>query len=234
MPQRSGPFVVQRFQRAALQLWLDAVPGQPAPGTVVLILGGDLAKQFAVVPVAAQAPQAPISDPGAPPVLQYDPAVKPAVDLLVQFDQTHNSSYMRNLAEHHVGIGVGDIPITQDQSVVAVFSPSANIIRVNPRSVHESPQTLAVVIGHESQHAYDRWNGIDIFSEDGCYKAEVAAFKHQSDIWRWLYPGLKNPPASQLEAFFNTVALDIASDPVAFAQTVTTQYKTHGLCAPTQ
>ena len=50
-PQRAGPYMVQRFQRVAFQLWLDAVPGQPAPGTVVPILGGDLAKRFAVVPV---------------------------------------------------------------------------------------------------------------------------------------------------------------------------------------
>src|SRR5581483_1983906 len=54
MPQRFGPFVVQRFQRVALQLWLDAVPNQPPPGSVVPILGGDLAKQFAVVPATAQ------------------------------------------------------------------------------------------------------------------------------------------------------------------------------------
>ena len=59
LPQRSGPFVVQRFQRISLQLWVDAVPGMPPPGSVVGILGGDLVKSAGVVPVAAAQPEAP-------------------------------------------------------------------------------------------------------------------------------------------------------------------------------
>src|SRR4030042_1936153 len=41
-PERFGPFISQRFQRVALQLWLDEVPGMPAPGSVVRVLAGDL------------------------------------------------------------------------------------------------------------------------------------------------------------------------------------------------
>jgi spore germination protein len=59
LPQRSGPFVVQRFQRISLQLWVDAVPGMPPPGSVVGILGGDLVKSAGVVPAAAAQPEAP-------------------------------------------------------------------------------------------------------------------------------------------------------------------------------
>ena len=59
LPEQSGPFIVQRFQRVSLQLWTDNVPGMPAMGTVVGILGGDLLKQAGLVPPEAAAPEAP-------------------------------------------------------------------------------------------------------------------------------------------------------------------------------
>lgn len=58
-PVRSGPFIVQRFQRISLQLWVDDVPGMPRPGSVVGILGGDLYKNAGLVPPDAAAPQSP-------------------------------------------------------------------------------------------------------------------------------------------------------------------------------
>jgi spore germination protein len=58
-PVASGPFVVQRFQRISLQLWVQSVPGMPPAGSVVGILGGDYLKSAGWVPAAAAAPQAP-------------------------------------------------------------------------------------------------------------------------------------------------------------------------------
>jgi hypothetical protein len=58
-PERSGPFIVQRFQRIAFQFWVDEVPGMPPRGSVVGILGGDLLKQAGLVPAAAAAPEGP-------------------------------------------------------------------------------------------------------------------------------------------------------------------------------
>jgi hypothetical protein len=56
-PERRGPFVIQRFQRIALQRWVDATPGMPLPGTVVGVLGGDLLKEFGLVPADATSPR---------------------------------------------------------------------------------------------------------------------------------------------------------------------------------
>lgn len=58
-PVRSGPFVVQRFQRMSLQLWVEDVPGMPPKGSVVGILGGDLLKQHGLVPTEAGQPEEP-------------------------------------------------------------------------------------------------------------------------------------------------------------------------------
>ena len=49
-PERHGPFISQRFQRVAFQLWVEEVPGSPAPGTVIGVLAGDLLKQAGLVP----------------------------------------------------------------------------------------------------------------------------------------------------------------------------------------
>jgi hypothetical protein len=55
-PEKHGPFIVQRFQRIAFQHWTDAVPGMPAPGSVVRVLAGDLAKEQGLIPADAQQP----------------------------------------------------------------------------------------------------------------------------------------------------------------------------------
>ena len=58
-PEQSGPFIVQRFQRVALQLWIEDVAGMPARGSVVGILGGDLLKQRGLIPADAAQPETP-------------------------------------------------------------------------------------------------------------------------------------------------------------------------------
>ncbi len=57
-PESFGPFVSQRFQRIAFQRWVQPVTGMPAPGSVVRVLGGDLAKELSLVPKTAQQPRA--------------------------------------------------------------------------------------------------------------------------------------------------------------------------------
>src|SRR5579862_1455440 len=154
LPQRAGPFVVQRFQRVAFQLWLDAVPGQPAPGTVVPILGGDLAKQFGVVPSSAQQPQGAVSPASNQPVftVQTVPMLQPAITLLSQYDQAHSTNYMQNLADHHVSVIVAPIG---DSGALGFFSPDENTIRISNLVINEDVHDLADLISHESSHALD-------------------------------------------------------------------------------
>lgn len=58
-PEQHGPFITQRFQRISFQLWTDSVPGMPAKGTVVGILGGDLLKEASLLPSGAVQPLGP-------------------------------------------------------------------------------------------------------------------------------------------------------------------------------
>jgi len=87
-PEKSGPFITQRFQRVALQLWVESVPGMPAKGTVVGVLGGDLVKEVALIPTDAAAPgpdndatinptAVPVQTPVATPAPPYQPTPAP-------------------------------------------------------------------------------------------------------------------------------------------------------------
>ncbi len=75
-PERSGPYMAQRFEKAVLQLWLDDVPGQPTAGSVSLVQVGDLLKQLGMIPEEALLPQSPPAPRPAPPA-QAAPAPAP-------------------------------------------------------------------------------------------------------------------------------------------------------------
>jgi len=55
-PEKAGPFVAQRFQRIAFQYWVEDVPGIAKKGDVTTILGGDLLKEFGLIPEVARLP----------------------------------------------------------------------------------------------------------------------------------------------------------------------------------
>ena len=55
-PQAFGPFITQRFQRIALQYWTEDVPGIARKGDITTILGGDLLKEFNLLPFEAKLP----------------------------------------------------------------------------------------------------------------------------------------------------------------------------------
>lgn len=55
-PQAFGPFITQRFQRITLQYWTENVPGMADKGDVKVILGGDLLKEFDLLPFEAKLP----------------------------------------------------------------------------------------------------------------------------------------------------------------------------------
>jgi hypothetical protein len=69
-PERFGPFLAQRFEKAVLQLWLDNVPGLSA-GTVSLVQVGDLLVEAGLIPEDAHLPQ---PSPAPRPVPQTLPS----------------------------------------------------------------------------------------------------------------------------------------------------------------
>ncbi|MFN8534540.1 MAG: hypothetical protein U0556_13455 [Dehalococcoidia bacterium] len=58
-PEKFGPFVVQRFQRVALQYWVEEVAGAPPKGSVVPVLAGDLLAEAGLIPPEARQAETP-------------------------------------------------------------------------------------------------------------------------------------------------------------------------------
>ena len=81
-PERHGPFISQRFQRVAFQLWVEEVEGMPAPGTVVRVLGGDLLKEAGFIP-----PQALAAEERPKPKSLPDPPTTATFEISWDWDQ---------------------------------------------------------------------------------------------------------------------------------------------------
>ncbi len=63
-PETFGPFITQRFQRIALQYWTEDVPEIGIrKGTVTTVLGGDLLKEFGLIPSEAKQPHSIVDRP---------------------------------------------------------------------------------------------------------------------------------------------------------------------------
>ena len=212
LPERFGPFVSQRFQRVTLQLWLDTVPGMPAPGTVVRVLAGDLAKEAGLIPAEAMRPQPPPPPLPADPlaraqaVLGSEPAYVPLADAL---------------ARYQVSLVFGSLP----RQLGAAFFTRARRVVVNERYRTSSPLALAALLAHEAQHVLDVFSGEDVRSPEGCYAAEARAFEVQAAVWQaFTGPGGKFPPADDLERHLNDVLRLRQSDPERFVANLRRSY----------
>lgn len=214
-PQRFGPFIAQRFQRVVLQLWVDVVPGMPAPGTVTPMLAGDLFKQFGLVPAPSAAP-----GPAAESVA-VDPPLRPALGILAGYDAAQGSNYVQNLAQNVVSVRFGPLPA----HVLGAFDPRRNGITVSDSLKGRQVDLLAEVISHESSHALDYWSKVDIFSPSGCMATELTAFRHQAEVWNYLHPGGKPNPVDRVDSMFNLVLTEVATNPAGFADRLSRIYK---------
>ena len=95
MPEKHGPFIAQRFQRITFQHWVDEVPGAPSKGSVTAVLGGDLLKEFGLLPIRAMQPhsleesQAAAEQPvGAAPEVTPTPTAAPQATATPEADVT--------------------------------------------------------------------------------------------------------------------------------------------------
>ncbi len=203
-PVRSGPFLVQRFQRVALQLWLEQVPNMPAPGTVVRVLGGDMLKDAGLLPVEGLRPL-----PANSPYLRIDPVLRRPVEILYG---TRNG---RRLVEVMQQNGV---PIVMEQSDnprrSAYFQyfrkgqtvvPGTSSIQVNTRWVKSDPKALAAVLAHEGTHADLLFNHIIPSGQElSCEEEEQEAYSAGAGFWEEMYgPRGKAVAADDLDRELN-------------------------------
>ncbi len=206
-PERRGPFVIQRFQRVALQLWVDRVEGMPAPGKVVRVLGGDIMKELGLLPAPSVRPTTLDY-----PLLQVDAGLRAAVNLLS--DDRIANGYAQLLLKRRIPV----VFRPMREILAGLFNAGRPAIYINPKWAKSDVKALSAVILHELVHLNDFLEGRDLYSRQGCLASELRAFKVQSDYWERLTgPEGKTPPRDELETHLNSVLTGLNISPDQFA-----------------
>ena len=213
--QRSGPFVVQRFQRVTMQKWVDLVPGMPRPGTVVRVLGGDLLKEAGLIPGEAVASSTPNSS-----LARIDPELRGRLEMLGSLP---------------VGKELLDIALNRPISIVwapmpgdigGLYSARRRWIAINIRWRETDPRGVAALLGHELAHVRDFILDKPIWTTDGCFETEQNAFRTQSSIWESFYgPNGKQGDLNELDRQNNYIVSSLRRDADAFASRVVQVYE---------
>ena len=197
-PVRLGPFVVQRFQRTALQHWVEEVEGGQTVGSVVLVNAGDIYRDLALPDELLATPHA--SDHSAVLDLRLDPpdeadlvpapvasrtyntgshVLRTALALLESVDA--NATALELAASDQLGIDFESMP----EGVLASFN-AAHGIRVNDGLRNEDPIPLAAVLAHELRHFEDFKRGKLGADTQSCLDAEARALVREAETWNAL------------------------------------------------
>src|SRR5579884_465172 len=175
-PVRQGPFVIQRFQRVALQRWVDAVPGMPKPGTVTRVLAGDLLKDAGLLPPDSVQPAA-----AGSATARIEPDLRAPLELLAGLPV---AKPLYDLAETKP-LAVVWAPMPSDVS--GLYSARRRWIAINVRWKDADPKAIATLLSHELSHARDFFGDKAIWTSTGCYETEQTAFKTQAQVWAAFY-----------------------------------------------
>tara|TARA_B100000029_G_scaffold496217_1_gene562217 strand:- start:769 stop:2076 length:1308 start_codon:yes stop_codon:yes gene_type:complete len=222
-PVRIGPFIVQRFQRAALQHWVEQVEqGQPI-GSVVLVNAGDVFREFAM-PIDVRIKPHPAFEwrlwdaRGDVPVesgwrldavtvrrYQADNELLRALALLELVEV--NDVALKLASQKALTMEFTVMPM----GTLAMFT-SAPSVKVNERLRNEDSRILAAVLAHELRHFEDYMRGILVAGPTGCLDAEIRAVNREAETWTRLVGsrGLHPEPSrlAQIENYRATVYAD--------------------------
>ena len=205
-PVRVGPFVIQRFQRTALQHWVEQVDGGPPVGSVVLVNAGDIYRDLAlpveVLAVPHEPDHAAVLDVRLDPPDNADLAPAPvasrayntsshrlrtALALLEGVEE--KTTALELAASTQLAIDFYMLP----DNVFATFS-AASGVRVNSNLRNEDPLPLAAVLAHELKHFEDFMRGQLGEDSQACLDAEVRALTREIQTWRALVDAHELPP----------------------------------------
>ncbi len=215
-PEAFGPFVVQRFQRTALQHWVETVDGGEPVGTVVLVNSGDHYKDLLLGDSPVTAPHA--HDDTRMLDLRDEAEVFVSTVLATATERTYNviddalAEALRLLegvpsaapgleAATEVSAQIRFRTLSPD--VFAAFTAPSRI-GVNRDLLDERREAVAAVLAHELQHLADFHDQQYVPSEAACLEAEIRAVTAEASAWSALMgPAGAENPQSALERMEN-------------------------------
>ena len=205
-PVRVGPFVIQRFQRTALQHWVEQVDGGPPVGSVVLVNAGDIYRDLALPVEVLAVPHEP--DHAAVLDVRLDPPDNADLAPAPVASRAYNTSSHRLRTALALLEGVEEKTTALELAastqlaidfymlpgnVFATFS-AASGVRVNSNLRNEDPLPLAAVLAHELKHFEDFMRGQLGEDSQACLDAEVRALTREIQTWRALVDAHELPP----------------------------------------
>ena len=221
-PARVGPFVIQRFQRTALQHWVEQADGGPPVGSVVLVNAGDIYRDLALPDEVLAAPHAP--DHAAVLDVRLDPPNDAGLTPAPVAARAYNTSSHRLrtalalLEEVEANITALELAASTQlaiefhvlpENVLATYSAAIGI-RVNSNLRDENPLPLAAVLAHELQHFEDFLRGQLGEDSQSCLDAEIRALTREIQTWRGLLDAHDLPPRpSELARIQTRPSLDL-------------------------
>ena len=165
-PEKQGPFIVQRFQRIAFQLWVESVPGMPPVGIVVRVLGGELLKEAKLVPQQALIPMVspnPTSTPAATPTAK--PTPPPSTGALPLADTV--VCYYGNRAAASLGV-LGEFSLPELEAKLR--SRAAQYDALNGNKGTKICFDYIYIVANGSAHPYAHYTPrMDLFEEALAY-----------------------------------------------------------------
>ena len=197
-PVRLGPFVVQRFQRTALQHWVEQVDGGQPVGSVVLVNAGDIYRDLALPNELLAEPHAP--NHGAVLDVRLDPPDDTDLVPAQVASRTYNTgSHLLRTALallESVAANATALELAASAELAIEFEPmsegllasfhAANGIRVNASLRSEDPIPLAAVVAHELRHFEDFKLGQLGQDTQSCLDAEARALVREAETWNAL------------------------------------------------
>jgi len=215
-PETFGPFVVQRFQRTALQHWVEAVDGGQPVGTVVLVNSGDHYKDLLLGDSPVVAPHA--HDDTRMLDRRDGEEVYAATVLATATERTYNvvddtlaealrllegvpsaAPGLQAAAEYSAPIRYRSLA----PNVFASFTAPSRIA-VGRALRDERLEAVAAVLAHELQHLADFHDQQYVPSEAACFEAEIRAVTAEASAWASLMgPAGAESPQSALERMEN-------------------------------
>lgn len=205
-PERLGPFTVQRFQRTALQHWVEQVEGGLPVGSVVLVNAGDIYRDLALPDERLAAPHAPnhaaVLDVRLDPPSDadwrpasvtsriyntHDHRLLTALALLEVVDA--NATALELAASAQLAFAFETLP----EGVLASYHASRGI-RVNATLRNEDSRPLAAVLAHELRHFEDFRLGQLGEDRQSCLDAEERALRREIETWIALVAADDLPP----------------------------------------
>ena len=209
-PEAFGPFVVQRFQRTALQHWVEEVDGGPPAGTVVLVNSGDHYKDLVLGDSAVTTPHT--HDDTRMLDLRGETEVLVDAVLATTTQRTYNVvddalaealRLLEGVPSATPGLEAAaevSAPIrfrSLATNIFATFTPPSRIA-VNRDLQAERPEAVAAVLAHELQHLAEFHDQQYEPSQAACLEAEIRAVTAEASAWSTLMgpTGAENPQSS--------------------------------------